>query len=265
MDRPARTTSTVLAISAHDPTGAAGLQADIETINSCGCRCASLLTATTAQNTAVFEQIYPQPLEQLRRQAAVLMQDMTFDACKIGMLGSAPTALFVADLLEDARNIPIILDPIMATGTGVRTADDQTVDALKTRLLPLTTVATPNCGEARTLSGTADIERAADVLLRLGARNVLITGGDEPTPTVVNVLFRQAASPLRYEFVRLPHRYHGSGCTLASAIAAFLARGMPVEGAVPRALEYTWRTLKQATRLGAGQYHPRRAIALDAE
>lgn len=265
MGRPAEAAANVLAISAHDPTGAAGVQADIEAINGCGCRCASLLTATTAQNTATFEQVYPQPVEQLRTEAAVLMRDMTFDACKIGMLGAAATALFVADLLENAGTLPVVLDTIITTGTGVRIADDETLAVMKTRLLPLATVATPNCREARQLSGTKDIERAADILLRLGARNVLITGGDEATPTVVNVLFRDSAAPLRYEFERLPHRYHGSGCTLASAIAAFLARGVAVDRAVSRALVYTWNALQQATRLGAGQYHPLRASARHAE
>lgn len=250
---------TVLAISAHDPTGAAGLQADIETITACGCRCASLLTATTSQNTGIFEDAFPQPVEQLRREARLLLQDMRFAACKIGMLGAAATALFVADLLTGLGGIPVVLDPIIAAGTGTRIADAALLDAMKMRLMPLVTVATPNCQEARELGGTVEIERAAEALLRLGASNVLITGGDEPAPRVVNVLFRDSAPPIRYEFERLPHRYHGSGCTLASAIAAFLARGMTVEDAVAQAQVYTWNALRRGIRLGLGQYHPDRA------
>ena len=257
--------ATVLAISAHDPTGAAGLQADIETITACGCMCASLLTATTAQNTRSFEDVFPQPLEQLRREATLLTQDMCFAACKIGMLGAAATASFVAELLTELAGIPVVLDPVTAAGTGTRTADRALVDTMKTSLMPLVTVATPNCREARELSGTADIERAAEILLRLGAGNVLVTGGDAPTATVVNILFRQSAAPVRYEFERLPHRYHGSGCTLAAAIAAFLARGIAVDDAVSRAQTYTWNALRRGLKLGTGQYHPDRARRADTQ
>lgn len=258
MSEPLKRPATVLAISAHDPSGAAGLQADIEAINQCGCRCASLLTATTSQNTEMFEEVFPQPVEQLRKEARLLLADMSFAACKIGMLGAAATADFVADLLAQTGHIPVVLDPILYAGTGAAIADASLLGVLRSRLFPLATVATPNCREARELADTDDLGRAADQLLALGAANVLITGADEPTPSVINILFRRTAPPVTYEYDRLPHRYHGSGCTLASAIAALLARGLSVEAALEGAQSYTWNALRQGTLLGKGQYHPGR-------
>jgi hydroxymethylpyrimidine/phosphomethylpyrimidine kinase len=248
----------VLAISGHDPTGAAGVQADIEAVAQCGARCASLVTALTAQNTATFDAIFPQPIAVLRQAADVLLADMRFSACKIGLVGSPAIANFIADLLARMEPLPIVVDPVLRAGAGTRLADDETVEIYRQRLLPFCTVLTPNCAEARALAGCEDTAEAARRLCELGAANVLVTGADEATPGVVNILYASSGNTIRYEYDRIPGRFHGSGCTLSAALTAFLARGIEVEPAARLAQDYTHDALCRGRALGRGQLHPDR-------
>ena len=249
----------VLAISGHDPTGAAGVQADIETISQCGARCATLITATTAQNTAIFDAIYPQGVAELRRAADLLLADMRFAACKIGLVGTSGIAALVAELLPRIGSVPIVIDPVLRTGTGTATADEPTVEIYRRQLLGRCTIATPNCAEARVLGGCDDLASAAGRIMEMGAANVLVTGADEATARVVNVLYSAAGEPVRHEFERIPGQFHGSGCTLSAALAAYLAHGMDVDVAVRLAQEYTHATLLRGFALGRGQLHPDRS------
>jgi hydroxymethylpyrimidine/phosphomethylpyrimidine kinase len=156
--------------------------------------------------------------------------------------------------------VPIVIDPVLRAGTGPSVADHGTVDIYRRRLLRLCTVLTPNCAEARVLAGCEDAAEAARRLCAMGTANVLVTGADEATPSVVNILHRASGDTIRYEFERLPGQFHGSGCTLSAALAAFLARGLDVETASRLAQEYTHDALRHGRRLGRGQQHPDRLL-----
>ncbi|MFQ5661375.1 MAG: hydroxymethylpyrimidine/phosphomethylpyrimidine kinase [Gammaproteobacteria bacterium] len=258
MNSSGYTKPIVLVFSAHDPSGAAGVQADIETIACTGCHCVSVITATTAQNTTRFDRLTPQDPARFRRQTEVLLSDLEFHACKIGMPGSIELIEIIAHFLKNRSDTPIVLDPIMAAGTGEELASKESLNRLMETLIPLTTVLTPNTEEAFALTDTDDRQAAADKFFTRGCKNVLITGADEDTPRVINTLFRNDQAPFRFEWERLPHKYHGSGCTLSSGITGFLARGFDVYTAVEKAQQYTWQTLKHGMKLGNNQWHPNR-------
>lgn len=252
----------MLAIAGHDPSGAAGVQADIETISACGARCATLITVLTAQNTSRFAAVRPQRAEDLREQAQLLQADMEFAACKVGLLGNAAIANIVADVLAAQRHVPIVLDPVLRTGTGVDVADRPLLEVLEARLIAMCTIITPNHAEALALTGCVGSREAAQHLLETGVHAVLITGADDDTPAVINTLYRRAAQPVSFEFPRLPGVYHGSGCTLSASLAAFLALGMDLHDAVQRAQEFTWKSLRAGRKIGRGQLHPDRFAAI---
>lgn len=251
----------VLAIAGHDPSGAAGIQADIESILACGAGSATLITATTTQDTCRFGGLQPQPAETFAAQARLLCADQHFSACKIGLLGSLSIAREVATLLPQFGTIPIVLDPILRTGTGSSVADPKLVEFTLLGLITQGPVVTPNGAEVRQLTGVASISDAAQVLLRHGARAVLVTGTDEGTPNVLNTLWRPGMDPVRFEYPRLPGTYHGSGCTLSSSLAAFLAQGHDIAEAARRAQDFTWLALSLGRQRGHGQLHPDRAAA----
>lgn len=251
----------VLAIAGHDPGGAAGIQADIESILACGGAGATLITATTSQNTGHFAGLHPQQAEHFAAQARLLCTDERFAACKIGLLGSLPIAREVAILVPQLGDIPIVLDPILRTGTGSAVADPGLEEFMLETLLPLCTIVTPNAAEARQLSGARDDADAARALLGRGARAILVTGADEGTPAVVNTLWRAGLEPLRFEYPRLAGTYHGSGCTLSSSLATYLAHGHDIVEAARRAQEFTWLALSLGRQRGRGQLHPDRMAA----
>ena len=252
----------VLAIGGHDPSGGAGIQADIETIHVLGGQPVTLITSLTAQNTQRFERCIAVSPEQFREQAELLLEDIDVQAIKIGLVPTPGLADVIGSLLQERASVKVVCDPVLVSGTGTATADTATVDALR-RLLPLVTVATPNSEEARRLSGEGDLEVAAGRLLELGCKHVLVTGTHEDTPTVANTLY-SVTRRMTWTWERLPHVYHGSGCTLASALATLLAHGLEVDSAATLAQEYVWRTLKNGYPLGRGQYHPSRLRYTDA-
>jgi hydroxymethylpyrimidine/phosphomethylpyrimidine kinase len=226
----------VLAFSAHDPSGAAGIQADIESIHRNGARCVSVLTALTAQNTGTFETLLPQQPVNFIEQATMLLADINIDAFKIGLVGSAELVNIIADIVARYPELPVVLDPVLHAGVGTGLASAELITQLIQRLIPLTTVLTPNLKEAQRLSGETDSDAAAAVLLNSGCRNVLITGADEQTD-------RADTEPVHFDWDRLPGVYHGSGCTLAAAIAAQLAQHNDVVKAVTVAQQYCWQAL----------------------
>jgi len=249
---------TVLAFSAHDPSGAAGIQADIESINRNGARCVSVITALTAQNTGIFGSLQPQAPSDFRNQAELLLTDITVNVCKVGLVGSTPLITEIAVILKKQNNLPLVLDPVLRAGSGEPVSSDAIIAALRTHLLPRTTVLTPNLQEVLQLTGEKTRDAAAEEILTTGCRSVLITGADETTASVINTLYTRDHEPVQFEWERLPGTYHGSGCTLASAIAALLARGMEVNTAVRQAQQYTWHALQSGYHLGKSQLHPDR-------
>lgn len=248
----------ILCIGGHDPTGGAGIQADIESVTAVGGQALTLVTGLTAQNTHDISAVLPTPVDFFAAQADALLRDIHPDAVKIGLIGSVPLVGVVRGLLEGYRG-PVVLDPVLAAGGGFDLDGNGLTAAISGQLLPLATLVTPNRAEARRLSGSDDMEQAARMLLQAGAGAALITGADEAQgDQVSNLLFTSLGEPVAFSWPRLPHRYHGSGCTLASACATRLALGDDLHAAVERAQQFTWKALQRAVRPGGGQWLPRR-------
>lgn len=254
----------VLVFAASDPSSGAGLQADLLTLCSLGCHPVTAVTALTVQDTVGVESVHPVDPDVLERQARAILEDMPVVAFKIGMLGSVENVVRVAEIVSDYPDLPLVFDPVLASGRGDPLADEEIISAMRELLLPQTTVLTPNTPEARRLAeepedeGEPDLNRCATRLIEMGAQYVLLTGTHENTPQVVNRLFGEAGQIRRDRWERLPGSYHGSGCTLAAAIAACLANGADIETAVRDAQEYTWHALANGYRAGMGQFIPDR-------
>ncbi|MGH8802437.1 MAG: bifunctional hydroxymethylpyrimidine kinase/phosphomethylpyrimidine kinase [Casimicrobiaceae bacterium] len=253
----------VLTFAASDPSGGAGVQADLLTVASMGCHPLSVITALTVQDTVGIEGVLAIDADWVTDQARALLEDSAVDAFKIGVLGSVDNVVAVAEIVSDYPDVPLVLDPVLASGRGDELANDEIVSALRDMLLPQTTILTPNSLEARRLASKDDEDElvlsvCAARLVEAGCEYVLVTGTHEPTPEVVNTLYAKRGIVRSGRWPRLPHRYHGSGCTLASAIAAMLATGAEPADAVRDAEDYTWHALEKAYRPGMGQYVPDR-------
>ena len=259
----------VLSFAASDPTGGAGLQADILTLASLGCHPLSVVTAITVQDTAGVEGVLPLDAEWVADQARTLLEDMPVAAFKLGMLGSVEIIAAIAEVISDYPGIPVVLDPVLASGRGDQFADEEMIEAMIGLLLPQTTLLTPNSLEARRLAqqlGEVDgdagrepgLAECARRLINAGCEYVLVTGTHEAGTQVVNTLYGSHGSVRTDRWDRLPGSYHGSGCTLASAIAAHFASGVDIGEAVMGAQEFTWHTLAAGFRPGMGQFIPDR-------
>lgn len=255
----------VLSFSGHDPSGGAGVQADIETLVSHKCHAASVITALTEQDSRNVKKVIPQRPADIVDQATAVLKDMPVKAIKIGLIGRHETAMAIYSVLKQYPEIPVILDPVLAAGGGAKMADSQLLSAINEFLLPFTTVLTPNSSEARELSGQIDLNECGLDLLNRGCDYVLITGTHESTPAVANRLFHDHRLWETYSWDRLPASYHGSGCTLAAAIAALIAHGLSPLQAVAEAQEYTWNSLYHAYLPGKGQHNPDRLFWMETE
>lgn len=255
----------VMTFAATDPSGGAGIQADILTIASMGCHPLSVVTAITVQDTSGVDDVQPMDAEWVVDQARTVLEDMPVAAFKIGLLGSVDNITAIAEVISDYPDVPLVFDPVLASGRGDELANEDMLSALRELLLPQTTILTPNSMEARRLIVDEDNEQddpnlpeCAKRIIQLGCEYVLITGTHEHTPKVINTLYGERGLVRSDNWPRLPGIYHGSGCTLASAIAALLANGLPMEEAVREAQEYTWEALKYGFRPGMGQHIPDR-------
>jgi hydroxymethylpyrimidine/phosphomethylpyrimidine kinase len=255
----------VLTFAATDPSGGAGLQADILTLQSMGCHALSVVTAVTVQDTVGVEDVMPLDAEWVADQARCVLEDMPVSVFKIGLLGSVEIIAAIAEIVSDYPEVPLVLDPVLSSGRGDELATDDMVAAMRELLIPQTTVITPNSLEARRLaiddgddSDDPSLAECARRIITLGCEYVLVTGTHENTQQVVNILYSQEGVVRSDNWQRLPGTYHGSGCTLASAIAATIANGLPISEAVRDAQEYTWQTLSTAYRPGMGQQIPDR-------
>lgn len=249
----------VLIFAGHDPTGGAGIQADIETLISLGCHPAPVVTALTVQDTIGVKRFVPVDPELVIEQARAVLEDMPVAACKTGMLGSTANATAIGSLLHDYEHLPVVVDPVLASGRGDPLSEEPLEQALKTMLFPHTTLVTPNTLEAQRLAPGADtVDARAQALLTDGCEYVLLTGGHAADPEVINRLYGGHRLLETYRWKRLPENFHGSGCTLAAACAANLAHGVDIMSAVAEAQDFAWRTLANARRLGMGQLLPDR-------
>lgn len=249
----------VLCLSGHDPSGGAGLQADIESLLAQGCHAAPAITALTVQNTVDVIDFRVLHRAWVLAQAQAVMADSPIAAIKLGMLGSLEMVDTVAELILANPGVAVVCDPVLRAGGGGRLGKDEVGYAIRERILPLATITTPNLPEARILAELPDgnAEACAERLLQHCA-HVLITGGHGDEQEIHNRLYGRNGLRETRTCQRLPGSYHGSGCTLASALAGRLALGETLPSAVRSALDYTWRTLRDAERLGQGQYVPRR-------
>ena len=248
----------VLIVAGSDSGGGAGVQADIKAVTALNGFAATAITALTAQNTLGVHRVEPVSIDFIKAQMVAVLDDIGADCIKTGMLHDAPVIEAVAETLAaHGADVPLVLDPVMVAKGGARLMDQGAVAALKSLLLPGATLATPNIPEAEALldiiiEGAGDMEAAARALLDLGPGAVLLKGGHLDGNTVVDVL----ASPdgvQRFEESRIMSRHtHGTGCTLASAIAAGLAQGMALMPAVTRARAYVRKAIATAPGFGAG-------------
>ncbi len=257
---------SVLTFAGTDPSSGAGLQADILTFASIGCHPLSVVTAITAQDTVGVNGVLPMDAEWVNDQAHAILEDVQVSAFKLGLLGSVENIAVIAEIMADYPDVPLLIDPILTSGRGDDLSNDEMMEAMIELLFPQATLITPNSLEARRLAFAEDndevaltsLDESAARLLAMGSEYVLITGTHERTHEVTNTLYGDNHFIKAYKWERLAGSYHGSGCTLTSAIAACMAHGLTLEEAVLEAQEFTWQTLKNGFRPGMGQYIPDR-------
>ena len=255
----------VLSFSANDSSGGAGIQADALTLASMGCHPLSVITAVTVQDTVGVDDVMALDPGWVADQARAVLEDMPVNVFKIGMLGSVENIATIAEIVADYPDIPVVLDPVLSSGRGDEFVNEDMILAMRELLFPQTTIITPNSIEARRLvqdemedSYELDLGQCGERILHMGCEYVLITGAHENTLQVTNTLYAGSGIVRSDVWQRLTGSYHGSGCTLASAIAATIANGLPVSDGVYEAQEYTWQALKSGFHPGMGQYLPDR-------
>jgi hydroxymethylpyrimidine/phosphomethylpyrimidine kinase len=253
---------TALTIAGSDSSGGAGIQADIKTFSALGCYAMSVITALTAQNTTGVRAIHAVPPEFALEQLEAVFTDIPPDSVKIGMLYSAELIETVARMLTKYRARNIVLDPVMAAQSGDRLLQEEAVEAVKTHLMPMATVVTPNVPEAEILLGspirnTADMERAARNLAEFHSKSILVKGGHMEGEESTDILFIPPQNRLVHlRGVRVDTRNnHGTGCTLSSAIASFLAHGLPLEDAILKAKDYLTSAMEAGAAYQIGKGH----------
>jgi hydroxymethylpyrimidine/phosphomethylpyrimidine kinase len=252
----------VLAFAATDPSGGTGLTADLLALASMGCHPLSVVTALTVQDTLEVESVQPVDAESIVDQARCVLEDMRVDAFKVGALGSVENVAAVAEILSDYPDVPLVLDPVLASARGDELAGEDMVRAIAELIVPQTTVLVVTGTEARRLADGDDDESSsaacAGALIERGCEFVLVTGAAEPGREVVNTLYGRDGVVRTDAWPRLPGAFLGAGGTLAAALAAMLANGLDLPEAVREAQEYTWQTLQRAYRPGMGRFLPDR-------
>ncbi|HVR43766.1 MAG TPA: bifunctional hydroxymethylpyrimidine kinase/phosphomethylpyrimidine kinase [Thermoanaerobaculia bacterium] len=249
----------VLTIAGSDSGGGAGIQADLKTFAFLGVHGASVVAAVTAQNSRAVTDVFPLPDGIVESQIDAVMSELRPDVVKIGMLGNQRLVRLVARKLREWRPREIVLDPVMIAASGARLLEQNAVGALRDELVPIATVLTPNWPEAEELAGfsagaVADVDRMAGALVRLGPARVLLKGGHLPGETVVDTLL-DGERRVEYRHPRIERAEgHGTGCALASAVAAGLALGRPIDEAVRIATDFVHRALQN--RYSAGDSKP---------
>lgn len=248
---------SVLLFSGLDPSGAAGVSADIETINQFGVTPLPIITTLTAQNTQRVLSLEPTKSSLLELQFKLIDEDISFNTVKIGLLGSPYQVKVISKLLCEKRGVNIVLDPIISSSTEHILSSNEMIDAMKKELIPLCLILTPNLAELNALAPGLNEESA---ISSLNCPWVLLTTSDSSEIQVEHRLYHDSNLIRKFTYKKLAGQYHGSGCTLSSAIAALVALDFGLEDACEKALDYTYQSLLSAKKVGKMQYHPNRTL-----
>lgn len=251
---------TTLTIAGFDGSGGAGIQADIKTFSALGCYATSVLTALPVQNTMGVRKIYPIALEAVADQIESIMDDVFPDAIKIGMVHTPQLVITIAQTLQKYKKVPLVFDPVMIATSGHRLIEEETIAAMIELLFPLADLITPNMDEAGILANVkvetlADMYVAGENILAVGCERVLVKGGHLEQDTLQSILFDKNCRPEIFKSKKIKTKNtHGSGCTLSSAIAAYLAHGHTISEAVSLAQNYVFAAIEQGAdvQLGMG-------------
>lgn len=257
-----RTYPCVLTIAGSDCSGGAGIQADIKTISALGAYAASAITAITVQNTCGVTGIHPVPPSYVKGQIEAVMDDICPQAIKIGMINDTKIVEVIAEMLQKYQPQFVVFDPVMVSTSGCKLMEDEAIEAITTRLIPLATLITPNLSEAEILAGqkictVEEMQRQAKEMLKLGCRGVLVKGGHLEGGRMCDVLQTVGEEvPHLFAAPKVDSRNtHGTGCTLSSAIATYLALGETVTDAVEKAKQYVYKGIEAGKDVCIGHGH----------
>ena len=248
-------------MSGLDPSGGAGLQADIQAVTALGGHPLPVLSCLTVQDTRNVYNAAPVDADLIRQQLEALAGDCRIDAVKTGAMGNAAVVGVLADFLDRHSDLPLIVDPVIKAAGGGDLADEALLEAMKKYLFPRAETITPNGVELVSLGASDNEATAADNLIRQGCASVLATGGHGTGPTITNALYRPDQAVRQWQIERVGGEYHGTGCTLAAAIAAGRAAGLPLEDAIEQAQRFVAGAINHALAVGQGQPVPDRAAA----
>lgn len=254
-------TPYVLCVSGHDPSGGAGLQADIEAVSANGGFANTLPSCLTVQNRHNVQRLEAVNANLFTDMLDCLLQYHAPAAVKLGLMGSTPIVKVLADRLAKLNTTPIVLDPVLRASGGAELISAELIKSLWSHLLRHVTVLTPNRSELEQLTGEADLNTAVQKLFECQVKHVMVTGGDTSVDRVENRLYSNTGEIQTWSWPKLPHEFHGSGCTLAAALATQLASGHGIEEACERAQRYTQTTLENAIDPGSGPCLPKRWIS----
>ena len=254
---------SILCFAGLDPCGGAGLQADIESISQCGGYSLPIATCLTVQNTQQVRSVSAVKAELIQQQVSALIQDIDIAACKISVIPNQDIAHMIAEIIADFSSIPVIYDPVLIPSQGQAFSDPATLETIQQKLLPKVDIITPNHNELDQLAQSVEsLSDKISAVTNLGPNHILVTGADEDSTKdsshVNNHLYTQETLIKTYAWPRLPHTYHGSGCTMSSALACFLALGESTQEAALHAQQFTYNALQHAEAPGRGQMSPAR-------
>jgi hydroxymethylpyrimidine/phosphomethylpyrimidine kinase len=255
-----KTRPHVLVLSGLDPSGGAGIQADIQAITALGCHPLPVLSCVTVQDTRNVYNASTIDPEIIRQQLERVAEDSPIHAIKTGALGSAEVVDVLVEFLAAHPGIPVITDPVIKAAGGGDLADEALIERMKSRLFPLADMLTPNGIELALLGDSDDPATAAGKLLETGCRSVLATGGHGKGQDIINTLYRRDRQPREFLVARVGGEYHGTGCTLAASIAAGKAAGLSTKPAIGQAQNFVSHAIRHALRVGHGQPVPDRGV-----
>lgn len=249
----------VLVISGLDPSGGAGIQADIQAITAMGAHPLPVLSCLTVQDTCNVHGAEAVDAELMAHQIRCVAADAPIHAVKTGAMGDHRIVGMLRTVLSELGPLPLVVDPVIKAAGGGELADEQLVQAMRSELFPLASVVTPNGPELAQLGGSDQLASSAHALLDGGAEAVFATGGHGTAPTIENRLFQKDQQEIIWRLERVGEEYHGSGCTLAAALSAGLAGGLELPQAIAQAQTFTGSAIRRALRVGHGQPVPDRS------